>query len=157
MHRICIDEQHVDLAICDTGGQVDCDRLRPLSYPGTDVFVLCFSIDQPSSLESIHEKWVPEVLRFCSPKAKAIPPFVVVGCKKDVRADRGALWRLEKIGEKVVEEENGRRVTERVGGITYLECSAKTGEGVEDVFEAATRVALDRLKKGRKVAECLIV
>jgi small GTP-binding protein len=33
------------LSLWDTAGQEDYDRLRPLSYPGTDVFVICFAID----------------------------------------------------------------------------------------------------------------
>lgn len=45
----------------DTAGQEDYDRLRPLSYPDTDVILMCFSIDSPDSLENIPEKWTPEV------------------------------------------------------------------------------------------------
>lgn len=44
-------------------GQEDYDRLRPLSYPDTDVILMCFSIDSPDSLENIPEKWTPEVIR----------------------------------------------------------------------------------------------
>ena len=46
-------------------GQEDYDRLRPLSYPDTDVILMCFSIDSPDSLENIPEKWTPEVRHFC--------------------------------------------------------------------------------------------
>lgn len=42
-------------------GQEDYDRLRPLSYPDTDVILMCFSVDSPDSLENIPEKWTPEV------------------------------------------------------------------------------------------------
>ena len=51
----------VELALWDTAGQEDYDRLRPLSYPDTDVILMCFSIDNPDSLENIPEKWTPEV------------------------------------------------------------------------------------------------
>jgi Ras family protein A len=42
-------------------GQEHYDRLRPLSYPSTDVILMCFSIDSPESLDNITEKWNPEV------------------------------------------------------------------------------------------------
>ena len=51
----------VELALWDTAGQEDYDRLRPLSYPDTDVILMCYSIDNPDSLENIPEKWTPEV------------------------------------------------------------------------------------------------
>lgn len=43
----------VELALWDTAGQEDYDRLRPLSYPDTDVILMCFSIDSPDSLGEI--------------------------------------------------------------------------------------------------------
>jgi GTPase SAR1 family protein len=39
-----------------TTGQEDYDRLRPLSYPQTDVFLVCFSVVSPSSFENVKEK-----------------------------------------------------------------------------------------------------
>lgn len=44
------------LGLFDTAGQEDYDRLRPLSYPQTDVFLVCFSVNQPSSFENVREK-----------------------------------------------------------------------------------------------------
>jgi len=37
-----------------------------------------------------------------------------------------------------------------VGAFGYLECSARSKDGVRDVFETATRAAL-QVKKGKKV------
>lgn len=45
----------IELALWDTAGQEDYDRLRPLSYPDTDVILMCFAIDSPDSLENIPE------------------------------------------------------------------------------------------------------
>ena len=50
-----IDGKQVELALWDTAGQEDYDRLRPLSYPDTDVILMCFAIDSPDSLENIPE------------------------------------------------------------------------------------------------------
>ncbi|KAJ8321714.1 LOW QUALITY PROTEIN: hypothetical protein KUTeg_000185 [Tegillarca granosa] len=55
----------VELALWDTAGQDDYDRLRPLSYPNTDVILMCFSVDSPDSLENVQTKWTPEVRHFC--------------------------------------------------------------------------------------------
>ena len=44
------------LGLFDTAGQEDYDRLRPLSYPQTDVFLVCFSVVNPASFENIKEK-----------------------------------------------------------------------------------------------------
>ena len=72
-----IDYFQVELALWDTAGQEDYDRLRPLSYPDTDVILMCFSIDSPDSLDNIPEKWTPEVRHFC-PNV----PIILVGNKK---------------------------------------------------------------------------
>ena len=44
------------LGLFDTAGQEDYDRLRPLSYPQTDVFLVCFSVVSPASFENVKEK-----------------------------------------------------------------------------------------------------
>ena len=49
----------------DTAGQEDYDRLRPLSYPQTDVFLVCFSVVKPDSFENVKEKWIPEIRHHC--------------------------------------------------------------------------------------------
>ena len=40
-------------------GQEDYDRLRPLSYPDSHVILVCFSVDNPDSLENVQEKVRP--------------------------------------------------------------------------------------------------
>ncbi|XP_064604366.1 ras-like GTP-binding protein RHO [Liolophura sinensis] len=132
----------VELALWDTAGQEDYDRLRPLSYPDTDVILMCFSIDSPDSLENIPEKWTPEVKHFC-PNV----PIILVGNKKDLRNDESTKRELMKMKQEPVRAEDGRSMAEKINAYSYLECSAKTKEGVRDVFETATRAALQVKKK----------
>lgn len=49
------------LGLFDTAGQEDYDRLRPLSYPNTDVALICFSLNDADTLMNVVEKWAPEV------------------------------------------------------------------------------------------------
>lgn len=145
-----VDSKCVELALWDTAGQEDYDRLRPLSYPDTDVILMCFSIDSPDSLENIPEKWTPEVRHFCP-----TVPIVLVGNKKDLRFDDNVRRELSKSKQEPVKTEDGRAMAEKIGAFAYLECSAKLNEGVREVFETATRAALQTKKKGRKLCNLL--
>lgn len=117
-------------------GQEDYDRLRPLSYPDTDVILMCFSVDNRDSLENIQSKWIPEVEHFC-PNV----PYLLIATKKDLRTDPAFV----SVG--TIKQEAGKGMADSVGAYTYLECSAKTREGVREVFTTATRAALQKKKK----------
>ncbi|KAJ1138606.1 hypothetical protein NDU88_004987 [Pleurodeles waltl] len=146
-----VDGKQVELALWDTAGQEDYDRLRPLSYPDTDVILMCFSIDSPDSLENIPEKWTPEVKHFC-PNV----PIILVGNKKDLRNDEHTRKELIKMKQEPVKPDEGRDMANRINAFGYLECSAKTKDGVREVFEMATRAAL-QVRKHRKKQRCLIL
>lgn len=82
-----VDGKHVELALWDTAGQEDYDRLRPLSYPDSHVILICFAVDSPDSLDNVQEK-----VRSCplSPIPRAsnsIPMFATIdGCVLLARA-----------------------------------------------------------------------
>jgi len=139
-----VDGTQVELALWDTAGQEDYDRLRPLSYPDTDVILMCFGIDNPDSFENIFEKWVPEVNHFC-PNV----PVVLVGNKKDLRHDKAVHEELEKRKLKPVSTDEARMLAERMKAYTYLECSAKTREGVREIFDTAARASFQKQQKRR--------
>jgi len=147
-----VEQKQVELALWDTAGQEDYDRLRPLSYPDTDVILMCFAIDSPDSLENIPEKWVPEVKHFC-PNV----PIVLVGNKKDLRGDDYTVRELARVKQTPVPYSEGEQMANRIGAKDYLECSALTKEGVRDVFEAATRAALSRRTKTKRKSKCEII
>jgi len=144
-----VDSKQVELALWDTAGQEDYDRLRPLSYPDTHVILMCFSIDSPDSLENIPEKWVPEVKHFC-PNV----PIILVGNKKDLRTDQNTIRELARNRQAPVRYEEGQQMANKIGAIRYIECSALTKDGVRKVFEEATRAALKRKKDKKSSNKC---
>ena len=148
---IRVDGKTVELAFWDTVGDEEYDRLRPLSYPDTDVFLMCFSIDSPESLAKVLEKWTPEVRHFCPDV-----PIILVGNKKDLRNDESAKRELSKMKQEPVKSEEGSLMCERIKAYAYLECSAKTKEGVRDVFTTAVRAALMTNERRNKRKCCIV-
>jgi len=141
-----------ELALWDTAGQEDYDRLRPLSYPDSHVILICFAVDSPDSLDNVQEKWISEVLHFCSGL-----PIILVGCKKDLRNDPKTIDELRRVNQRPVTEQEGMDVARKIQAYKYLECSAKSNVGVREVFDAATRAALTVGKKKRKDKVCVIL
>jgi Rho family protein len=58
---------------------------------------------------------------------------------------------------RFVTEHDGVAAAREIGARKYLECSSLTGEGVDDVFEAATRAALLIFEKGEGSGCCAIL
>uniref|UniRef100_A0A674AEV2 Cell division control protein 42 homolog n=1 Tax=Salmo trutta TaxID=8032 RepID=A0A674AEV2_SALTR len=109
------------LGLFDTAGQEDYDRLRPLSYPQTDVFLVCFSVVSPSSFENVREKWVPEISHHC-PRT----PFLLVGTQMDLRDDSNTVEKLAKNKQRPLAPESGDKLARDLRAVKYVECSALT-------------------------------
>ncbi|KUI53279.1 GTP-binding protein rhoC [Cytospora mali] len=130
----------VELALWDTAGQEEYDRLRPLSYPETDLIFVCFAIDCPNSLDNVMDKWYPEVLHFCP-----YTPLILVGLKSDLRYKKTCIDMLKTQGLTPVTREQGMAVAQKMNA-QYMECSSKEMKGVDEIFEQAitTVVSNDR-------------
>ncbi|XP_026360012.1 rho-related GTP-binding protein RhoU [Ursus americanus] len=129
---VSVDGRPVRLQLCDTAGQDEFDKLRPLCYTNTDIFLLCFSVVSPSSFQNVSEKWVPEIRCHC-PKA----PIILVGTQSDLREDVKVLIELDKCKEKPVPEEAAKLCAEEIKAASYIECSALTQKNLKEVFDAA--------------------
>lgn len=134
---VSVDGRPVRLQLCDTAGQDEFDRLRPLCYTNTDIFLLCFSVVSPSSFQNVTEKWMPEIRCHC-PKA----PIILVGTQSDLREDVKVLIELDKCREKPVPEEAARLCAEEIKAACYVECSALTQKNLKEVFDAAIVAAI---------------
>ncbi|CAF1022362.1 unnamed protein product [Adineta steineri] len=148
---IQVDGATIDLALFDTAGQEDYDRLRPLSYPDTNIVLICFSVDSPVSATSVIEKWIPEVRHFCGQC-----PVILVACKKDLRTDPQVITRLKLEGEKPVTNEVGKQLAAQMKADAYMECSAKTREGVQDLFVHAARLSLKKRSRRDSSGRCVL-
>ena len=145
-----VDGKPVSLALWDTAGQSDYDRLRPLAYPQTDSLIVCFSIVSPASFENISAKWYPEVDHYCPST-----PIILLGTKQDLTKDKGILEELAKKGMSPITYEQGHAKAKEINAFKYLECSALTQKGLKEVFDEAIRAVIHKpVKKSNKKAKC---
>jgi len=131
------DGKVINLQLWDTAGQEDYNRLRPLSYPGTNVFIVCFSCISTTSYDNIRHRWMPELQRHC-PNV----PIILVATKIDLRNDSDVLAKLKTMGERTLTKQDGEKLAKEIGAVAYVECSSKTMENVNEVFDKAVRIVL---------------
>jgi len=143
--NVMVDGKPVNLGLWDTAGQEDYDRLRPLSYPQTDVFLICFSIISPHSFENVKSKWWPEIQHHCPDV-----PIILVGTKSDLRNDQNMTQQLASKGLRMVSVDEASNRAREIGAVTYMECSALTQDGLKNVFDEAIRAALNKKQPQQK-------
>jgi Ras-related C3 botulinum toxin substrate 1 len=129
--NVMMDNQIIQLSLWDTAGQEDFDKLRPLSYSSTDVFIVCFSLISQTSYSNVATKWIKELNLYCPDSL-----IILVGTKKDMRPK----------SNKPVEYVDGLNLSKRIGAVKYVECSSITKEGVKSVFDEAIRAVVNKQK-----------
>lgn len=134
-----------------------CGRLRVLSFPQTNVFLLCFAIDDRKSFDLITTKWVPEVRGF----SKDIP-IVLVGLRGDRRDDdASAVQQAIAMGNALLTKEDGEKLAQQIGAVRYMECSARGDPTTVDVVvNAAIGIAfahLVSLQEKKKTKKCQVM
>jgi len=133
-------EGHVVLLhLWDTAGQEDYDRLRPLSYPGSDVVLLIFATTSKASFDSITDKWHPEITHYL-PRT----PYILVGSKIDLRDAQ--LTDQNATNTVYVSKQEGKKLAEDIGAECYMELSSKTRQGLPEVFNYAIKIVLEDRK-----------
>jgi len=131
------------LHLWDTAGQEDYDRLRPLSYPGADIVLLCFSLVTDASFESVKDKWFPEVDHY----VKNVPT-ILVGTKVDLRE---AKQPDPSTGEfSPVSDEQANKLVDEVRAEKYISVSAKKGTNLKELFQDAVSIALEARSQAEK-------
>ncbi|MBN3301302.1 CDC42 protein, partial [Amia calva] len=130
------------LGLFDTAGQEDYDRLRPLSYPQTDVFLVCFSVVSPSSFENVKEK----VGQFSCDAS----PFLGLESLL-LLDDPSTIEKLAKNKQKPITPETAEKLARDLKAVKYVECSALT----QKIFDEAILAALEPPETQRKRKCCI--
>lgn len=143
--KMKINDKAVFLHLWDTAGQEDYDRLRPLSYPDSDIVLLCFSTTSKNSYDSVQEKWNPEIKHYL-PNT----PVILVGTKVDLRDAKLEDKNAEKT--EYVSQSDGTQLQNEIGALRYMEVSAKTaceegGGGLQDIFLECVKTVLTDLEE----------
>uniref|UniRef100_A0A3Q3J9M3 Rho-related GTP-binding protein RhoG n=1 Tax=Monopterus albus TaxID=43700 RepID=A0A3Q3J9M3_MONAL len=125
--QVTVDGRIISLNLWDTAGQEEYDRLRTLSYPQTNVFIICFSISSPASYENVKHKWHPEVSHHCPGV-----PILLVGTKSDLRNDAEIQRKLKEQNQTPVTHQQGAALARQIHAIRYMECSALNQDGIKD-------------------------
>ncbi|KAK3749562.1 hypothetical protein QZH41_019707 [Actinostola sp. cb2023] len=123
--------------LCDCSGLDNYESIRRYMYDETDVFLLCFDIGNLSSLQSIIDKWVSEIKEECPGV-----PYLLVGCKNDLRTDSALQFYLTVPGDTSTEPDSVSRLkafstAQCIGAKEYVECCAKTRWNIKQVFKVA--------------------
>ncbi|KAF5390302.1 hypothetical protein D9757_002836 [Collybiopsis confluens] len=153
--NVMVDGKTISLGLWDTAGQEDYDRLRPLSYPQTDVFLICFSLVSPPSYENVRTKWYPEISHHAPSTS-----IVLVGTKLDLREDPATIEKLRDRRMAPIQYAQGVSMAKDINAVKYLECSALTQKGLKTVFDEAIRAVLNPPPKSergsKKGSKCVI-
>ena len=107
--------KEVTLDIWDTGGQDEFKSVRPVSYNGADVFIVCFAVDMRTSLENACNKWLKE-LEETGPRNVA---RVLCCTKVDKRSS-------DPENPEMVKDNEGEEASTNYRFLSYVECSAIT-------------------------------
>jgi len=136
---ITVDNKAYNLGLWDTAGQEEYDKMRTVSYPHTDVFVLCFSLVQPNSFSNVKNRWYPELKEYCP-----TTPILLVGTKLDLTNDDATMRSLARQSLAPINRDQALRVVEELKIEGYVECSGLTQAGVKHVFDEAANLAVGK-------------
>eukprot|EP01138_Halocafeteria_seosinensis_P013578 gb/GECG01013867.1/.p1 GENE.gb/GECG01013867.1/~~gb/GECG01013867.1/.p1 ORF type:complete len:212 (+),score=27.39 gb/GECG01013867.1/:1-636(+) len=130
---VVVNGKVIEISLWDTAGQQELDTLRPMAYPGTDIFLVCCAVNNRESFDNVKHKWYEEVANEDSQV-----PIMVVGTKSDIRNEEAGS------DEDFVSYNEASELAKNLGAVGYKECSALTQDGLKEVFDTAFTHVLDR-------------
>jgi len=161
-----VDGQPTSLSLFDTAGQESYDRLRPLSYDLTNVFLVCFAVNSVKSYNNVESKWIPEITHH----APGVP-FLLVGTKSDLRNEPKEMEAASSAEQKsemknnsedlasalpteqkpepagMVSVSSAKKMAQKLNAAAYYECSAMERESLQNLFDEVIRLGRRKPKR----------
>ena len=132
LKRIEVDGIKVSLQLWDFGGEDRFKILAPNYFNGASGGIFMYDLTRFSSLKSLYT-WM-EVLKLDLHNEQSYIPLVLAGGKLDLNENRS------------INTNYGRDLAEDLNFCGFFECSSKTGENVEDIFEYVAREMVKKAK-----------
>ena len=164
--KVSYNDSPVNLLLYDTGG---CNEPSQLGPVGIDIFLLCFAVDNHESYENIKEKWNPSIQKsymtqyICELQSSNIddgsstqcneikcsikkPIIMLVGCKGDKKFLKDIAYRRKSAQAKtsLISLQQGEKLAKEIGACKYMECCARNGTGVEEIFNEGIKAVLNK-------------
>jgi len=140
-----LEGRSIALGLWDTAGQSDFAKMRPISYKQTDVYLVFFSVVNPTSFENVRDHWIHEV-REHSPNV----PFFLIGTQVDQREEKSVIKALSDRKEKPITEKEAKKLAKDVGAVDYIEISAKDKSTYGDLWEEVLRYTINEFKSQKR-------
>ena len=128
-----INDKEVLLQIWDFSGEEQFRFLLPVYSHGSACGIFMFDLSRYSTIKNV-EEWINIFKEGLEEKEQKIPLLMVGG-------------KLDLIEKRVVSKEEALELAKKNGCFNYIECSSKTGENVEKVFEIIVIEILKRLER----------
>lgn len=130
---------NVRLQLWDTAGQEKFRSLAPMYYRSAAVAVLVYDVTSKSSLDGL-EDWAAEI----ADKAPTNIKLVVIGNKADME------------DERCISLQQGREIANQFNAVLHGETSAKTGDGINEIFAKIAELDItqdDVVEKQREIVK----
>lgn len=141
-----VNSDEYTVSIFDSAGQHDYESLRRFTYEDSEVFVVCFSVVDRDSFESVKDFWVPEMKKNMNRKK----PMILVATQTDLRNT------MDYDSDVPVTSTEGQELSREIGALAYVECAVNTQSSVKNVFAEVVQAALKYRKKKSNIVNKLL-
>ena len=128
----------------------------------SDVFIVCYSVVDRDSFESVESFWIPEIRKRCKKT-----PIILVATGRDIEDENGNVSEQEELNENVskqderlngnVSKQEGLNIMNKCRADYYVECATKNKEKVKELFDAALMSVIKNKKTRRFSLVCHLI
>lgn len=144
--KATINGDDYSVSIYDSAGEHEYEGLRQFAYRDSEVFVVCFSVVDRDSFDSVRDFWLPEMKHNMSRKK----PFILVATQTDLRNT------MDYDNDAPVTSEEGSALAKDIGASAFVECSLNEQGSVKEVFTEVVQAGLKFRKRKSNIVHRLL-